>query len=105
MTRPRNAARPCSRAVVAAEARPPRVWAGESGDHRGAAASLQSAALQAHEFLTTSEVADLLKCSASTLVRLRQRGEGPPAFWVGASPRYALADVLTWVSTQTGRLR
>jgi len=51
--------------------------------------------------LTSDEVAAVLQVSTSTLSRWRHRGEGPA--WhalAGGFPRYSVADVKVWLTTQ-----
>ena len=50
------------------------------------------------EYLTTQEVADLLRLPVATLRAWRHRNVGPPAFRMGKHLRYDLAQVLLWVS-------
>lgn len=48
--------------------------------------------------LTTREVAEWLNVHPSTLVRLRQAGEGPRVLWLTAKcPRYRADDVVAWL--------
>jgi hypothetical protein len=52
-------------------------------------------------FLTTEEVASLLRVNPSTVCRWRLAGSGPRVTWLSAKiPRYQKADVLEWVSHQ-----
>ena len=49
-------------------------------------------------FLTTEEVADLLRVNRSTVCRWRLAGCGPRVTWLSAKiPRYQKADVISWV--------
>ena len=49
-------------------------------------------------FLTTEEVAGLLRVNPSTVCRWRLSGRGPRVTWLSAKiPRYQKADVLDWV--------
>ena len=49
-------------------------------------------------FLTTDEVAELLRVNPSTVCRWRLSGRGPRVTWLSAKiPRYRKADVLDWV--------
>ncbi|WP_270889264.1 helix-turn-helix transcriptional regulator [Pedococcus sp. 5OH_020] len=49
-------------------------------------------------FLTTEEVATLLRVNPSTVCRWRLTGNGPKVTWLSAKiPRYQKADVLNWV--------
>lgn len=50
------------------------------------------------EYLTSQEVADLLRLPVATLRAWRHRKVGPPAFKVGKHLRYDLTQVLLWVS-------
>ena len=52
------------------------------------------------EYLTTAEVAELLRRSPNTLRYWRHRGEGPPSFRVGRRVLYARADVKKFVADQ-----
>lgn len=48
--------------------------------------------------LTSGEVAKALKITPSTLCRWRATGKGPRVYWLSPdSPRYRLADVVTWL--------
>jgi predicted DNA-binding transcriptional regulator AlpA len=48
--------------------------------------------------LTSTEVAEGLGVSPSTLSRWRARGVGPRVYWLGrACPRYCEQDVLEWL--------
>ena len=49
-------------------------------------------------FLTTEEVALLLRVNPSTVCRWRLTGKGPQVTWLSDKiPRYQKADVLGWV--------
>ena len=49
--------------------------------------------------LTTREVAKWLNVHPSTLVRMRQIGQGPRVLWLTAScPRYRAGDVESWLA-------
>jgi hypothetical protein len=49
-------------------------------------------------FLTTEEVADLLRVNRSTVCRWRLSGCGPRVTWLSAKiPRYQKTDLLNWV--------
>lgn len=62
----------------------------------GTDATRQNAGLPA--FLTTREVADMLKVAPSTVCRWRSSGKGPRVIWVSeACPRYRRSDVLAWL--------
>jgi excisionase family DNA binding protein len=50
--------------------------------------------------LTTVQVAKSLNVHWRTLHRLRQRGEGPPAYRIGRVYRYQRADVDAWLREQ-----
>lgn len=53
------------------------------------------------ELLTTREVADWLSVHPSTLVRLRQAGDGPRVLWLTAKcPRYRPDDVAAWLEQE-----
>jgi predicted DNA-binding transcriptional regulator AlpA len=48
--------------------------------------------------LTSTEVAEALGVSPSTLSRWRARGVGPRVYWLGrACPRYREQDILEWL--------
>lgn len=48
--------------------------------------------------LTSTEVAQALGVSPSTLSRWRARGVGPRVYWLGrACPRYREQDILEWL--------
>lgn len=50
------------------------------------------------DYLTSSEVAELVRISPSTLCRWRQTGHGPRVTWLSSScPRYRRADVESWL--------
>lgn len=50
------------------------------------------------EYLTSSEVAEWVRVSPSTLCRWRRAGHGPRVTWLSAGcPRYRRADVETWL--------
>ena len=49
------------------------------------------------EYLTTKEVADLLKCTSACLVKYRHERTGPPFLRVGRLIRYKLPDLTTWL--------
>jgi excisionase family DNA binding protein len=49
------------------------------------------------EYLTESEVAQLLKVSLGTIRRWRREDSGPPVLWAGDRPRYKRADVDAWL--------
>jgi excisionase family DNA binding protein len=51
--------------------------------------------------LTVDEVADLLRCSKSSLDKWRLIGRGPRFVRVGARVRYRPADVASYVAEQT----
>jgi hypothetical protein len=52
-------------------------------------------------FLTTEEVATLLRVNPPTVCRWRLTGCGPRVTWLSPKiPRYQKADVLAWVSRQ-----
>lgn len=51
------------------------------------------------KYLTTEEVADLLRTSAETVRYWRHVGKGPDAFKVGRRVLYALEDVERFIET------
>ncbi len=53
--------------------------------------------------MTTSEAAEVLRVSASFLMKARLRGDGPRFSKVGRCVRYFEADVIAYLK-QTGRL-
>lgn len=49
-------------------------------------------------YLTTNEVAQWIRVSASTLSRWRQAGRGPRATWMSETcPRYKRSEVEKWL--------
>jgi len=52
-------------------------------------------------FLTVTEVAQLLRCSASSLNKWRLIGRGPRFVRVGSRIRYRPADIAAFVAEQT----
>jgi excisionase family DNA binding protein len=52
------------------------------------------------EFLTTKEVAELLRTSPETLRYWAWRGEGPKSFKTGRRRLYARADVDAYIAEQ-----
>ena len=54
-------------------------------------------------YLTSQEVADLLRVSDKTIQRWRADGSGPPYYRLGGAIRYIRDEVLEWI--QTGRVR
>lgn len=54
----------------------------------------------ASEILTVKDVADYLKVNERTIYRLATSGE-LPAFRVGASWRFRLNEIDTWISQQS----
>lgn len=49
-------------------------------------------------YLTSTEVAEVLKVDPSTLCRWRQQGTGPRVTWLAPTiPRYAWTDVAKWL--------
>ena len=65
---------------------------------RAIVAPLPAESLQA--LLTVGQVAEYLNVPRQRLYDWRWRGEGPPAFKVGQSLRYRLADVEAWLEAQ-----
>lgn len=53
------------------------------------------------EYLTTADVAKLLRVSTPT-VRKAIRTQGLPCVWVGKAPRIPRADFEAWVDKQKG---
>lgn len=50
------------------------------------------------QYLTTNEVAQWIRVSASTLCRWRQDGRGPQATWLSETcPRYKRSEVEKWL--------
>jgi excisionase family DNA binding protein len=49
------------------------------------------------ELLTTRDLCEWLGISRLTLFRLRERGEGPPAYRIGKGMRYPRAGVERWL--------
>ena len=52
------------------------------------------------EWMTTNETAALLRTSRMTLLRLRDRGEGPPAYKLAGTWRYSRSEVVEWLRQQ-----
>lgn len=52
------------------------------------------------EFLTTGEVALLLRIPQATLYAWRYRGDGPPAYRLGRHLRWRRAEVEAWLRDQ-----
>lgn len=53
-----------------------------------------------HDYMTSAEVAEMLRISPSTLCRWRQTGRGPRVTWLSSScPRYRRSDVESWLHT------
>ncbi|WP_375544491.1 helix-turn-helix transcriptional regulator [Brachybacterium paraconglomeratum] len=51
-----------------------------------------------NEYMTSAEVARLLRVDKSTVCRWRQAGTGPRVTWLSPSlPRYARRDVEEWL--------
>jgi hypothetical protein len=58
----------------------------------------EPALVEVRELMTSREVAALLKVSAATLSRWRDKGTGPRVLWLSARvPRYAWHDVRHWM--------
>ncbi len=55
------------------------------------------------KYLTTEEVADLLRTSAETVRYWRSVGTGPDSFKAGRRVLYDAADVERWVNAQRDR--
>jgi|SoiMetStandDraft_2_1073263.scaffolds.fasta_scaffold279825_2 predicted DNA-binding transcriptional regulator AlpA len=62
---------------------------------------VQYDALTLDPLLTVAEVAELLRCSVSSLNKWRLSGDGPKFVYVGRRVRYRPADVTAYVVTQT----
>jgi excisionase family DNA binding protein len=52
-------------------------------------------------FLTTEQVAELLKVKRSTLDQWRHKGEGPPYVKIGATIRYKKSSLLEYLDSST----
>ena len=52
------------------------------------------------KYLTTSEVAELLRTPVETVRYWRHVNKGPSSFKVGRRVLYAEGDVLAWIETQ-----
>ena len=77
-----------------ATAAPPRV----SSESLDVGTSCDPAVVSAHELMTSSEVAAVLRVSQATLCRWRQTGTGPRVLWLSARlPRYLWRDVEKWL--------
>jgi excisionase family DNA binding protein len=55
------------------------------------------------EFLTTEELAEMLRASPETVRYWRWKGIGPKAVKLGRHVVYARADVLAWVESQRAK--
>jgi len=53
------------------------------------------------EFLTTAELAELLRIPIETLYQWRHKGEGPPATRIGRHLRFRRSSVDAWLETRT----
>ncbi|HET7690100.1 MAG TPA: helix-turn-helix domain-containing protein [Nocardioidaceae bacterium] len=63
-----------------------------------AAKNLDRMASGLPKMLTTSQVAEKLGISSSTLCRWRAQGIGPRVYWLAvATPRYREEDILEWL--------
>lgn len=51
-------------------------------------------------YLTTTEVADLVRTSPETVRYWRHIGKGPKSFKLGRRVLYAETDVLAWINAQ-----
>jgi excisionase family DNA binding protein len=57
------------------------------------------------KYLTTAEVAELLRAPVETVRFWRFRGDyGPPSFKIGRRVLYDAADVEAWIAAQRNRL-
>ena len=54
------------------------------------------------QYLTTTEVADLLRTDPGTLRYWRHVGKGPRSFRPGRRVLYAVEDVEAWLATERG---
>jgi excisionase family DNA binding protein len=50
------------------------------------------------DYMTTAEVAELLRRPTETLRYWRWRGEGPPSFKIGRRVLYSRDDVERWIA-------
>ena len=67
------------------------------------AADVSTQIEQLPTFLTTEEVAGLLRVNRSTVCRWRLTGNGPRVTWLSTKiPRYQKSDVLSWVHELVG---
>ncbi len=53
--------------------------------------------------LTTSQTAQLLSCSQSTLAKYRLTGDGPPFVKFGSTVRYRIEDLEKWTDKRLRR--
>jgi excisionase family DNA binding protein len=60
------------------------------------------AAHSGNKYLTTEEVAELLRTSPESVRFWRSNGKGPRSFKVGRRVLYALEDVETFIATARG---
>lgn len=56
-----------------------------------------------NEFYTLKEVAELIRMSATNVVRMIKAGEGPEYYRFGRSYRIMISDFETWKEQQKGR--
>lgn len=54
-----------------------------------------------HPMMTTADAANYLRVSPSMLVKMRQRGDGPPYVKVGRKVFYQVIALAHWLSAQT----
>jgi excisionase family DNA binding protein len=64
-------------------------------------AAREVAASAAEEYLTTEELAALLKVPVRTVHRWRYRGESPPAVKIRGTLRFPLSGVQAWINANT----
>lgn len=58
-------------------------------------------AVAAEEFLTTAELAELLRVPVDSIYQWRHKGEGPPAIRVGKHLRFRRSAVDAWLESRT----
>ena len=56
------------------------------------------------DYLDPKEAADILRCSTSTLAKLRHRRKGPAYTTLGAAIRYRRADLDAWMASHLVRV-
>jgi excisionase family DNA binding protein len=68
---------------------------------RGDRVATREAASAAEEYLTTEELAALLKVPVRTVHHWRYRGESPPAVKIRGTLRFPMSGVQAWIKANT----